>query len=861
MKDLFYHIDSVEVYGDENPLYFIGGWCASPKNLPVELKVLADGKAVVCQINRNERADVVGFSKALKDADPVCGFEILIYDLDTIRNASSVRVMACYGNDSKVIFARSGAQIREMIEQNKTQVTIDDWSSGERGARIHGWFISMDPLDHLEVKNSRGTEVPFEISWKRRYDLEKIYHISSKTTPGFEIVIRREDLAEDASLQLVFVTKNGKVEVPVKTDRKPKAAKFSYIRQRIFNPTYWKRGWKFLCKNGLRATLYHMSAAGNAGPGAYNTWFLEHRITEEELRVQAEKQKDFAERPVISICVPLYNTELRYLAALIDSVIGQSYTNWELCLADGSTNENVNKYIHENYADYLGDAAGDREGRIFYTRLEENYGIAGNTNYALEMGTGDFIMLSDHDDYLEKDALFEIVSAINRDPKTDIIYTDEDLTDDSGIRFESPRMKPDFNMDMLCSINYICHIFVARASIMKQVGGFRKEYDGAQDWDMILRCCELSQNIVHIPKILYHWRAYEASTAGNPDSKTYAIDAGRNAVAAHFERCGYEADVRYTNVFILFQPQIKVKGTPKVSVIIPSYDHADLLKNCIDSILKKSTYSNYEIIVVENNSKEKKTFDYYEQVQREHANVRVVTYPGSGPFNYSAVNNFGASQADGEYLILLNNDTKVISPDWMENMIGYCQRENTGIVGAKLYFDDDTVQHCGVVIGVGGFAGHILTESMRGDAGYFGRLLAVHDVSAVTAACLMIKRSTFDAVGGLDEGFRVALNDVDLCMKVRALGQLVVMNPGVELYHFESKSRGYEADAGKHERFKSEIRRFRTKWKKELDEGDPYYNPHLTLMYGDCRLRTPDEHFDIIDEILREDAEAAAENV
>ena len=855
MKDLFYHIDSVEVYGDTEPLFFIGGWCASPKDLPVELKVLADGKEVEYQINRHERQDVVGFSRALQGTNPECGFELLIYDLETLREADSVKVTAFYGQDQKVIYARSGAQIREMIDQNKTHATIDDWTTGENGTRIHGWFISMDELDHVEVLNGKDTSLPFEITWRRRYDLEKIYHISHESTPGFEVVVWKEDLEEDPSLKLVFVTSGGRIVIPVQTDAKSKTPKFSYIRQRIFNPTYWKRGWKFLRKNGLRATLYHMSEAANGGRDEYHGWFLEHRITEEELVEQREKQKSFAERPVISICVPLYNTELRYLAALIDSVIGQSYTNWELCLADGSTNESVNEYIHENYAEYLREAREGEEGKIFYTRLEENYGIAGNTNYALEMGTGDFIMLSDHDDYLEKDALFEIVKAINENPQTDILYTDEDLTDDTGVRFESPRLKPDFNMDMLCSINYICHIFVARASIMKKVGGFRKEFDGAQDWDMILRCCELTDHIVHIPKVLYHWRAYEASTAGNPDSKKYAIDAGKNAVAAHFERCGYEADVRYTNVFILFQPQIKVKGTPKVSVIIPSYEHPDLLKTCIDSILKKTTYPNYEIVVVENNSKEQKTFDYYEQVQKEHSNVRVVTYPGNGPFNYSAVNNFGASKADGEYLILLNNDTKLISGDWMENMLGYCQRDNTGIVGAKLYFEDDTVQHCGVVVGVGGFAGHILTESMRGDAGYFGRLLAVHDVSAVTAACLMIKRSTFDAVGGLDEGFRVALNDVDLCMKVRDLGQLVVMNPGVELYHFESKSRGYEADAGKHERFKSEIRRFRKKWEKELEAGDPYYNPHLTLMYGDCRLRRPGEHFDIIDEILREDQE------
>ena len=278
------------------------------------------------------------------------------------------------------------------------------------------------------------------------------------------------------------------------------------------------------------------------------------------------------------------------------------------------------------------------------------------------------------------------------------------------------------------------------------------------------------------------------------------------------------------------------------------------LKKCVESILNKSSYDNYEIIIVENNSTDQKTFEYYAQLEKRSDRIRVVRFEGA--FNYSKVNNFGAQHADGEYLILLNNDTEVITPDWIERMLGYCQRQDVGAVGAKLYYPDKLVQHCGVVVGVGGFAGHILTHTNRGDVGYMGRLQAVMDVSAVTAACMMIRRSVYDEVGGLDEDFRVALNDIDLCMKIREKGYLIVMHPGVELFHYESKSRGSDETKKNQERFKTEIRRFRTKWKQILDDGDPYYSPHLTLMYGDCQIRLPDEHFDIIDEIEREDRES-----
>ncbi|MBQ2627827.1 MAG: glycosyltransferase [Eubacterium sp.] len=414
---------------------------------------------------------------------------------------------------------------------------------------------------------------------------------------------------------------------------------------------------------------------------------------------------------------------------------------------------------------------------------------------------------------------------------------------------------------------------------MHEIGGFRSDCDGAQDWDLFLRCSEHTKKIGHVPRILYHWRESESSTARNPESKTYAIESARKALEGHYRRCGLDAELNYTDIFIMYQAKLLVHDNPKVSILIPNKDNRDVLKTCIDSILEKSTYRNLEILVIENNSTEEETFRYYEeltggQILKEGEDaadgqngsvseisedktvsgtaaaepvIRVLCYKDT--FNYAKINNFGAQYATGDYLLLLNNDTEVITPDWIEQMLGYCQREDFGAAGAKLLYPDETVQHCGVVVGVGGFAGHILTGKLREDAGYMGRLRAIYDVSAVTGACLMIRRSIFDKIGGLDENLTVALNDIDLCLKVRETGALIVQNPAAELFHYESKSRGYEETPEKHARFKKEIQYFRDKWKEVLDAGDPYYNPNLSLMYGDCRLREEDEHFDIVDEI------------
>lgn len=418
-----------------------------------------------------------------------------------------------------------------------------------------------------------------------------------------------------------------------------------------------------------------------------------------------------------------------------------------------------------------------------------------------------------------------------------VIYSDEDKMTMDGNKFFQPHFKPDFNIDLLCTVNYICHLFVVKRDIIDMVGMLRSEFDGAQDYDFIFRCTEQAgrEHICHIPRILYHWRCHEDSTAENPESKLYAFEAGKKAVQAHYERIGVKARIQQGEFLGLYRTQFIRDYDPLISIIIPNKDHIDDLKRCIDSIEQKSTYKNLEYIIVENNSTEDQTFAYYKKLEKSNPRARVVYW--DGVFNYSAINNFGIREANGEYLLLLNNDTEIINEDCLEELLGYCMREDVGAVGARLYYEDDTIQHAGVVIGFGGIAGHCFVQQKRGVTGYCHRIICAQDYSAVTAACMMVKRKAYEDAGGLSEKLQVAFNDIDFCLKLQRAGYLVVYNPYAELYHYESKSRGLEDTPEKVARFNREIKTFEERWPEILRDGDPYYNPNLTLDSQDFSLR------------------------
>lgn len=548
----------------------------------------------------------------------------------------------------------------------------------------------------------------------------------------------------------------------------------------------------------------------------YGPWYDAYVPTREELEKQKKRKWKYA--PKISVVVPAYETPEKFLCQMIDSLLEQTYENWELCIADASPGNASMEYVLREYA--------NRDARIQWRKLEKNLGIAENTNAAFAMATGDFVGLLDHDDLLAPNALYEIAAALEKEPDIDVLYTDEDKVRGDSLEHFQPHLKPDFNLDLLRSNNYICHFFVAKRSLVEQVGGFLAAFDGAQDHDFIFRCVEQAEHIHHIPEILYHWRTHQSSTADNPDSKLYAFEAGKRAVEANLERCGLKGQVSHTKDYGFYRVSYPVQGNPLVSIIIPNKDAKEDLEKCVNSILTKSTYENYEILIVENNSAGSEIFAYYKQLSK-NPKIRLLRW--KYPFNYSAINNYAASKAKGEYFLFLNNDTEVITTGWIEELLGFCQRKDTGIVGAKLYYGNNTIQHAGTVIGIGGIAGHMFVDMDRERSGYMHKASIIQDLSAVTAACMMVKRKVFEQVHGFEEKLAVAFNDVDFCLRVRELGYLVVYNPYVELYHYESKSRGTEDSKEKVRRFQSEIEFMRCRWESFLKKGDPYYNKNLSL--------------------------------
>ena len=533
----------------------------------------------------------------------------------------------------------------------------------------------------------------------------------------------------------------------------------------------------------------------------------------------------------VSVLTPLWNTPENFLREMIESVQAQTYQNWELCLADGS--DDAHAYVGEICREYAA-----KDSRIVYKKLEKNGGIAENTNRCLEMATGEFVAPFDHDDLLHPCVLYEYVKVIN-EKDADYIYCDEATFKNGDVnQMITMHFKPDYAIDNLRANNYICHFSMFDKKLLEGTELYRTKFDGSQDHDMILRLTDKARNVVHVPKLLYYWRQHAGSVSSGVEAKPYVVESARGAVADHLRRHGFaNFKITSTRAFeTIFKITYEIIGEPKISIIIPNKDHVEDLRRCITSIIEKSTYDNYEIIVVENNSETREIFAYYEELANNPA-VKIITYKGD--FNYSAINNLGVSEASGEYVLLLNNDIQIITVNWMEELLMYAQRPDVGAVGAKLYYPDKTIQHAGVVIGLGAHrtAGHVHYRQKRENLGYMGRLCYAQNMSAVTGACLLVKKALYEEAGGLDESFAVSLNDVDFCLKLRRLGYLNVFTPFAEAYHYESASRGSDMTGEAATRYNAESARFREKWKAELEAGDPYYNPNFSLDKSDFSLR------------------------
>lgn len=827
MKRYFSNIDIAQIDIGETVRYYIEGWLLFPEEEEdFTIQVVADGeKEIPHEITFRERKDVLEVLRLNKIVEKP-GFSIYINNIREVLNAyKTIDIFVCTEEEKQLVFQKNMEEIRKECGEKFIVYNIERLELFGKQVVIQGWCVDVWNFEEVDVKilDDKDQELKFRMERILRIDVNKSYGITGNMyRSGLNISLFRDSF--ESSVLKVRLG-NGSSYQEYIVDMKAFDAEFSKMGRlkKVLNQKESNK--RYIQENGWKAFLDHVKFEMDPSYAEYNMWLKLHSVTAAQLRAQRTVRFDY--EPLISIIIPLYNTPLNFLKELMDSLVKQSYKNIEICLADGSTNSEVGKFIKNKYG---------KDPRVLYKKLKQNRGISENTNEALVMASGDYIMLSDHDDIVTRDAVYEIVKAINTNPEiVDIVYTDEDKITMEGKDYFEPNFKPDFSWDYLRSSNYICHIFVVRKTIMDKIGGFRSEYDGAQDFDLILRCCEQAKDILHVPKVLYHWRSHPASTAENPESKMYAYEAGKKALEKHYERTGIVADVSMTKIFGRYRTTYHLQEQALVSVIIPNKDHIDDLKLCLDSMYEKTSYKNFEVIIVENNSTEKETFMFYDQIQMKYKNLRVITWKDE--FNYAAINNYAVKAANGKYLLFLNNDVEILSVNWMDEMLGYCQREDVGAVGARLYFPDDTIQHAGVIIGMGGIAGHIFSGTPRVEYGYQARLVSAQNLSAVTAACMMVKKSVFEAIEGFDESYKVAFNDVDLCMKIRALGKLIVYTPYAELYHYESKSRGSEDTVEKQSRFISEVKNFEGKWNYILENGDPYYSPNLSLDSGNCELR------------------------
>ena len=681
---------------------------------------------------------------------------------------------------------------------------------------------------------------------------------------GFDIEFKYDEKA-DNTYNLIIKSENETANERINkriidsfntTDRKKKELILAY-----FNANTFKRAFEFLFKNGFKEFIKKTKRklSGFNVDYDYSEWYELTKITDEELDSQ-RKYDGFKIKPFYSIVIPIYDTDEHFLYLLFKSILNQTYQNFEVCVADATdytkNTHNPKKFFEKlltnGYKD-INNYAFDLDN-IHVKYLNENKSIADNTNEAIKMSKGDYIVLCDHDDELTLDALYEVTKKINENPKAELIYSDEDKVDTKDESYFEPAFKPDFNLDMLLSVNYFCHLTTIKKEILDTLfdrdGGYeRDKYNGAQDYDLFLRVVNLiinrnysdgkydTSSICHMPKVLYHWRCHKLSTSKNTGSKLYAFENGAKALEDFYAN----TKINFSEIecvekgfdFGLYHTKFKTsENEPVISIIIPNKDHVADLDLSINSVLK-GTYKNLEFIICENNSTDEETFNYYKKIENEK--IKVVRYEGD--FNYSKINNYARTFASGEYLLFLNNDVEMINDNSIFEMVSYLKRADVGIVGSKLLYKDKTYQHAGVVIGIGGIADHLFKGINDFDSTYMNRAQIAQDLNAVTAACLMVKAKIFDEVKGFEEDLKIAFNDIDFCLRVRKLGYLVVYNPYSSFYHYESKSRGLEDTPEKVKRFNNEFAYFVHRWNDKLDTIDEYYNPNLTLRQNNFALR------------------------
>lgn len=714
---------------------------------------------------------------------------------------------------------------------------------------IQGWAVSREqrPLT-FTVLDGQGRSLNLEdTEFLDRRDVNASFGITDPAVKtGFRIRCRRRKDQEKREKTYTLTAEDGNASVSMTIHADRLRMKNSRVGKKLLALRSSKPRHEITYITPYEMGLFGETDKFRRGEQRYDNF---RKATQAGRAILEQQRKEkFSYAPLFSVIAVLDHPKKSSLKELLDSLVEQTYPNWELCIQDQSRTDGAKEFIKEYVKDH---------GKICYEKAEPEASKAGSAEKALGQAAGEYVIILEQEDTVTPDAFYEMVKILNKEKglgrDVSCLYTDEDCVDKTGKIYTDPLLKPDYNLYMLRSGNYIGHGFAVKRELAEAVLAQRQEalkepetekrqsqideYMESFSYDFILRCCERAERICHLPRILYHHRRESEEALADMEKRSRIWDASGEALAGHYERLGVEADIQWAKYQGLFRTKWKIQGNPRVSVIIPNMDHTEDLEKCVDSIVKKTSYDNYEIVIVENNSREQKTFACYQRLVRRLPQVRILTW--NNAFNYSAINNFAVSQTDGQYLIFLNNDTEVIYPGWMEEMLGICQQPDVGIVGAKLYYPDETIQHAGVILGLGGIAGHLFVGEPKEDCGYMARASRMQNVSAVTAACMMSSRETFLQVQGFDERLQVALNDVDYCLKAVQKGKMVVYTPYAQLYHYESKSRGLEDTPEKKARYDGEVEYFREKWPEILQNGDPFYHPNLSVTSWACALRIP----------------------
>lgn len=790
---------------EENKVLICGFWKETDRGIN-EILVSLDYTPVKTEIQMQEVINTMGvYNKQ---------YFLWITLPETYRRYKKLRVFEKDGTTLKEVYSIATGKL-EMLNA-KVPMSVDEFILDDRGISVSGWFIAREEYD-ICFRDASGRGISGKLSERRRTDVEQAYPECKKEWIHGYLFTSKEQI-------------KGKVTVEICCDGKKAAV--SHFFSAAF-PMKMVREIKGQCRKvqsyyqqfGLKQTVQR-AAEKMRGRDIRTYEAFRRRYTPTQKELARQRKERFTYEPVFSIVVPLYKTPLPYLKELIQSIEAQTYKNWEIYFSDGSGENSPLREVLNVYS--------SREKRIHIIENECRLNISDNTNRALEHAAGDYVVFVDHDDTLAPDALYECVKVLNREPDVEVIYTDSDKLSENGKRYSEPCFKPDFNMELLRCQNYICHLTVIQKRFLDKVGYLNSDYSGVQDYDHILRCVEQTNRIVHIPKILYHWRMCPGSVAVDTDNKPYTYELFQKILREHYDRMGIQAEVKAVFPGVV-RTVYQLPYEPLVSVIIANKDHREDLMRCVESLEQESEYKNLEILIVENNSVSEEIVTYYDQVQRQYDNVRVLRYEKE--FNYADIQNYAAVRAKGDYLLLLNNDTWLERPESIREMLGYCMRDDVGIVGAKLLYPDDTIQHAGVIVGLGGVADHAFVGMDREDPGYGCRAICAQEYSAVTAACLMVKKTVFMEVGGMDTELKIAFNDVDFCLRVKEAGYKIIYNPFSIWYHDESKTRGAEDTPEKIERFRGEIEYFKRRWANFLYRGDPSYNPNLALDRHDFSLK------------------------